>query len=65
MLAATNVKMSGGKKKVDKSTYDISSMKRATEEVSGSLVIRPTDFFLGRFVAVAPQRHYTIFILFE
>ena len=47
--------MSGGKKKVDRGTYDISSMKRATEEVSGSLVIRPTDFFLGRFRCSLPS----------
>ena len=30
MLAATKVKMSGGEKKVNRSTYNISSMKRVT-----------------------------------
>ena len=30
MLAATKVKMSGSEKKVNKNTYDISSIKRVT-----------------------------------
>ena len=37
MLAATKAKMSGIEKKVNKNTYDISSIKRVTRpEVSGS-----------------------------
>ena len=36
MLAATKAKMSGSEKKVNKNTYDISSIKRVTRpEVSG------------------------------
>ena len=32
MLAATKVKMSGSEKKVNKNTYDISSIKRVTRK---------------------------------
>ena len=32
MLAATKVKMSGSEKKVDESTYDISSIKHVTKK---------------------------------
>ena len=32
MLAATKVKMSGSEKKVNKNTYDISSIKRVTKK---------------------------------
>ena len=32
MLAATKVKMSGGEKRVNKNTFDISSIKRVTRK---------------------------------
>ena len=44
MLAATKVKMSGSEKKVNRTTYNISSIKRVTRkflEVSGCRLARP------------------------
>ena len=68
MLAATRVKMSDSEKKVNKKTYDVSSIKRVTRkflEVSRSsrakqqhvqscfLLIRPIVVFLTDLVAFA------------